>query len=128
LIEFGYSAQITSKIKQIMQMNIEQVYKKTLAFFVSSLSKSNRLQLMANTLNEKNDKKAYLYFDGEQLVFSIEGIYQFLNVENHFTYNQYRRMLYNSELNKALSAQKVKIINYQADLTKEVNLFTLAPM
>ena len=109
-------------------MNIEQVYDKTLIFIVGSLNKSQTLQWMVNTLKDENDKKAYLYFDGEQLIFSIEGLYQYLNIEDYFTYNQYRRMLYNSELNKDLSAHKVKIVNYRTDITKYAHLFTLVPM
>ncbi|NQZ23038.1 MAG: hypothetical protein HRT53_13400 [Colwellia sp.] len=109
-------------------MNIEQVYEKTLIFIVGSLNKSQTLQLMVNTLKDENDKKAYLYFDGEQLIFSIEGLYQYLNIKDHFTYNQYRRMLYSSELNKELSAHKVKIVNHLTGLTKNAHLFTLVSM
>ena len=106
-------------------MNIEQVYQKTLTFFVRSINESSFEQSKVDCLLGDNAQKSYLYFDDKQLIFSIEALYQHLNIAEFFTYNQYRRMLYSSELNKELSAHQAKIVNHRIEGADNVNLFTL---
>ena len=106
-------------------MNIEQVYEKTRVFLIRSQNELSSVQSTVNLLQSDDARKAYLYFDDEQLVFSIEGLYHYLNIAEYLTYNQYRRMLYSSELNKDLSAHQTKIVNHRIDCAENVNIFTL---
>jgi len=106
-------------------MNIEQIYEKTLSFFVHILDQQQVDKLSIDVLLSNDTQKAYLYFEDDKLVFSIEGLYHYLKIAEYCTYNQYRRMLYNSNLNLDLSPHKSKIINHQTSVSGNVNLFSL---
>jgi len=119
---------IYQRLKIIMY---EAVYKTTLRFFIYCIN--NKIADKSNPLLVLDNKKqqAFIYFDKNQLVFSIEGLYHYLHFSELLTYNQYRRMLYQSELNKALSTHQRKIINYKTkrtDSLSSASLFCLVPM
>lgn len=107
-------------------MTLEQIYDSTLRFFVECINKPQSTNDKEKIVTQHDDYRAFLYFDNGQLIFSIEGLYQHLAVAPYFTYNQYRRMLYSSELNKDLSACQAKIVNHSSD--HDVHLFCLATL
>jgi len=112
-------------------MHNEAVYKTTLRFFIYCIKNEIEATNTGNPLLDNQKQQAFIYFDKSQLVFSIEGLYHYLHFSGLLTYNQYRRMLYNSELNKALSALQRKIVNYKMkriDNSINSSLFCLVPM
>jgi len=108
-------------------MNLEQIYQQTLMFFINNIN-NKQLPELEDKILIQEEHKAYIYHEAQQLIFTIEGLYHYLNVVKYFTYNQYRRMLYSSELNKDLSAYQVKIINHQTDGTNDIHFFSLVGM
>jgi len=109
-------------------MNLEQTYHQTLMFFIGKLNNKQLLELGDKILIQDEEHKAYIYYEAQQLIFTIEGLYHYLNVAKYFTYNQYRRMLYSSELNKDLSVHQVKIINHQTGAKSDIHFFSLVGM
>ena len=112
-------------------MHNEAVYKTTLRFFIYCIKNEIEATNTGNPLLDNQKQQAFIYFDKSQLVFSIEGLYHYLHFSELLTYNQYRRMLYQSELNKALSTHQRKIINYKTkrtDSLSSASLFCLVPM
>jgi len=92
---------------------------------------SGTIELMINALscnnliNNKN-KPHYQIVDG-QLVFSLAAIYQKIVQADAPSFNQYRRMIFASSLNRDLLSHQLKVISYGIESSTNTPLYCLMP-
>lgn len=104
----------------------KKMYWKTLEFFTKILNDhQNDSDSIANILTKNAKTHEYIFVDDGKLIFSIEGLYHHLKYPSCLSYNQYRRMLYTSQLNLELKKRHLIIINYNNDLLIKANLYSI---
>ena len=106
-------------------MNTEIIYSEMLDFFIQWLDRGYLESKEKDIFIQSKPSKAYLCSHEGQLVFSLEGLYQHLKFTEHLTFNQFRKLIFHSELNKDLATYHVKVINYQQNENDELEFFHL---
>ena len=91
----------------------ESVYPATLSFFVALLN-DETFRVDTLTLVAKRKKKINEYFvcQPEQVIFTLETVFYCLSPAVELSFNQFRRMIYQSQLNTDLASHGGKIITY----------------
>lgn len=75
-------------------------------------------------LNQRNEiinvsrSQANVYFEQEQLVFSIKGLYDYLDFDDQITLRQFKKALYAGQLNAKLATYNAKIAVYGNSLSE----------
>lgn len=104
----------------------EKMFRDTFSFLVKiSNDHQNKSGAIDNIQTKKEGTLEYIFVENENVIFSIEGLYFHLKHSDCLSYNQYRRMLYASQLNYKLKQENLKIINYNNDPSIKANLYCL---
>ena len=66
-----------------------------------------------------------IFFDADQFVFSLEGLWRLCDPQETLSFNDFRRMLYASELNQQLRTRGLEVAIYRSTGKVSSNLYCL---
>jgi len=96
------------------------MYSKVFSFFTSILEAN------PDTCQAVEHSEACIYFERGDLVFSLEGLHQFLVGSSGITYQAFRKMLYASTLNQDLAELGGKVVVFRSGSKVDTSLYCLS--
>lgn len=95
------------------------MYSDVLAFFIDVIETKSK------TLEAVRQSSHTIYFKDEQLIFSLKGLYLFLNGAEKMTFLEFKKMLYSSRLNQQLKTHLGQVKVYHSTAKIDSSLYSL---